>query len=83
MGGVHGCEWRRNFGRIWREGNIEMTPGNLNRKQAEAIYTWNDIRFTWKNGYLYAYLMAWPENGIVVINSLKNEMLKRCVCFRM
>lgn len=62
--------------KIWKEGDIEMAPGNLNRKQAETPYTGNDIRFTWKNGYLYAYLMAWPENGIAVIKSLKNEKVK-------
>ena len=33
-------------------------------------YTAEDIRFTEKNGTLYAIVMEWPENGKIVIKSL-------------
>ena len=33
-------------------------------------YTAEDIRFTTKGDILYAFAMAWPENGKTVIKSL-------------
>jgi alpha-L-fucosidase len=62
--------------RVWREGEVKMPAGNLNKEQAETPYTSQDIRFTTKDGFVYAYLMAWPENNKVVIKSLKDDSVK-------
>jgi alpha-L-fucosidase len=36
-------------------------------------YSSKDIRFTTKGDALYAIIMAWPENGVVLISSLTSE----------
>jgi alpha-L-fucosidase len=58
--------------KIWGEGKVVMPHGNLGPKQAATPYTANDIRFTVNNGSLYAWLMAWPENNMVLIRSLQS-----------
>jgi alpha-L-fucosidase len=56
---------------VWGEGKVEMPAGNLAKKHAETPYTAQDIRFTTKDGAVYAYLMAWPKEGDkVLIHSL-------------
>jgi alpha-L-fucosidase len=55
---------------VWREGTVAMKPGNLRPEQAKTPYTAQDIRFTTKDGAVYAYLMAWPADGKVTIHSL-------------
>ena len=55
---------------VWGEGKVEMSGGNLGKGQAKTPYTAQDIRFTAKDGVVYAYLMAWPTDGKVVISSL-------------
>lgn len=57
---------------VWREGEVDMSRGNLGPVQAKTPYTGKDIRFTKKEGTVYAYLMAWPEDGKVTIHSLAN-----------
>lgn len=55
---------------IWREGDTVMSGGNLSQGQAATPYTAKDIRFTTKDGAVYAYLMAWPASGVATIRSL-------------
>jgi alpha-L-fucosidase len=43
--------------------------GNFNEKQSRA-YTAEDIRFTTKGDTLYAFALAWPENGKLQIKTL-------------
>ncbi len=55
---------------VWGEGSVQMGGGNLGQGQALTPYTGNDIRFTTKDGAVYAYLMAWPKDSKTVIRSL-------------
>ena len=55
---------------VWGEGSVVMSGGNLRPAQAATPYTGQDIRFTTKEGAVYAYLMAWPAGGKVTIHSL-------------
>ena len=55
---------------VWGEGSIVMGGGNLGPAQAKTPYTGQDIRFTAKDGALYAYLMAWPADGKVTVHAL-------------
>ena len=56
---------------VWGEGKVEMRSGNLGPEQAKTPYTEQDIRFTTKDGAVYAFLMAWPKEGNkVLIHSL-------------
>jgi len=64
--GIHGSSaWD-----VWGEGKVVMKSGNLGPEQARTPYTFEDIRFTAKNGSVYAFPMAWPTDGRVVIRSL-------------
>ncbi|MCH4155796.1 MAG: alpha-L-fucosidase [Muribaculaceae bacterium] len=63
--------------RVWGEGNVVMSAGNLNKELALTPYTAQDIRFTKKNGYLYAFIMAWPADGKVVIKSLAGDTVRK------
>ena len=64
--GVYGSHaWKK-----WGEGKVVMPNGRLGRDQVKTPYTPADIRFTVKDGDLYAYVMAWPEDGKVVVTSL-------------
>jgi len=45
--------------------------GNMNFDQPK--YVSSDIRFTTKNGDLFAILMAWPVDGIASVTSLSTE----------
>lgn len=56
---------------VWGEGKVVMGGGNLGSGQAKTPYTAEDIRFTAKDGAVYAYLMAWPNDGKEVIHSLR------------
>jgi alpha-L-fucosidase len=55
---------------VWGEGSVVMKQGNLGPDHAKTPYTGQDIRFTAKDGSVYAWLMAWPENGTATIRSL-------------
>ena len=55
---------------VWGEGAVVMSGGNLGPGQAKTPYTAQDIRFTTKDGAVYAYLMAWPADGKVTIHAL-------------
>jgi alpha-L-fucosidase len=55
---------------VWGEGSVVMPNGRLGPEQVRTPYTAKDIRFTAKDGLVYAWLMAWPEDGKVIIRSL-------------
>jgi len=54
--------------RVFGEGRSGPKAGNFN--EDKLSYTAEDIRFTAKGGDLYAFALAWPENGEVLIRSL-------------
>lgn len=58
---------------VWGEGSVVMPNSGLGEAQARTPYTGRDIRFTSKNGSVYAYLMAWPEDGKAIIRSLTDK----------
>ena len=60
----------------WGEGNVVMPNGKLGPAQVNTPYTAADIRFTRKDDALYAWLMAWPADGRVVIRSLPEAVGK-------
>jgi alpha-L-fucosidase len=49
----------------------EQTAGMIWDSE-QAAYTAQDIRFTQKGKDLFAFLLAWPEEGQAVIQSLKS-----------
>jgi len=55
---------------VWGEGSVVMAHGNLGPAQAATPYTGQDIRFTTKDGAVYAWLMAWPADGKATLHSL-------------
>jgi len=55
---------------LWGEGNVVMPNGKLGPDQVATPYTPADIRFTAKADAVYAWLMAWPDDGKIVIHSL-------------
>jgi alpha-L-fucosidase len=57
----------------WGEGSVIMKHGNLGPTQAATPYTAADIRFTVNNGFLYAWLMAWPADGKLIVKSLSRS----------
>jgi alpha-L-fucosidase len=67
--GIYGSSaWHK-----WGEGTVVMPNGPLSQAQVNTPYTAADIRFTRKDGNLFAWLMAWPEDGKVVIRSLADN----------
>ncbi|MCZ1268774.1 alpha-L-fucosidase C-terminal domain-containing protein, partial [Paenibacillus tundrae] len=54
------------------EGPTEVKEGQFTDGETK-IFTSEDIRFTVKESCLYATVMAYPENGIVHIRSLKEN----------
>jgi alpha-L-fucosidase len=55
---------------VWGEGSVVMPNGRLGIEQTGTPYTGQDIRFTARDGAVYAWLMGWPEDGKAVIRSL-------------
>lgn len=68
--GIHGTRpWK-----VYGEGPSVtgvVPKGQFGGARDVRSYTGEDIRFTSKGGVLYAYIMDWPENGKVVIQSLR------------
>jgi alpha-L-fucosidase len=54
--------------RIYGEG--QRGPGGGMFNEGKLAYTSEDIRFTVKDGSLYAFALAWPASGKLVIHSL-------------
>ena len=55
---------------VWGEGSVTMRRGNLGPLQSATPYTAADIRYTTKAGAVYAFLMAWPTDGQVILRQL-------------
>ncbi|MEO8779299.1 MAG: alpha-L-fucosidase, partial [Rhodanobacter sp.] len=56
--------------RVFGEGPTEVVGGTFQDTKTKP-YTAEDFRFTTKAGVLYAIEMGWPEDGHVVIHSIK------------
>ena len=59
---------------VYGEGPSTQNTGQVSGKisdSEQAAYTAQDIRFTQKGKDLFAFLLAWPEDGQAVIQSLK------------
>jgi alpha-L-fucosidase len=54
------------------EGSMEIVEGHLSEEQnAEA--TSEEIRFTQRDGYLYAIALDWPDDGSMLVRTLSSE----------
>ncbi len=60
---------------VFGEGPTRVVGGSF-KDTASKPFTAEDIRFTTKNGALYAIFLAWPENGKVTIRSLGTDSAK-------
>ena len=59
--------------KVWRyaaEGPTKIQEGQF-ADGAQKNYTSKDIRFTVNNGFLYATVLRYPEDGDIVIESLR------------
>lgn len=65
---IYGTKYWKTFG----EGPTEVKEGQFTDGTA-AAFTSADIRFTVKGRYLYATVLAYPEDGIVRMRSLKEH----------
>jgi alpha-L-fucosidase len=54
--------------KIFGEGPSHSTGGMFN--EGKIAYGAEDIRFTTKDGHLYAYFLGWPESGKLTVTSL-------------
>ena len=55
--------------KIFGEGPAHMSGGMFN--EGKIAYGPQDIRFTTKEGHLYAYFLGWPESGQINVTSLR------------
>ncbi|WP_281888798.1 alpha-L-fucosidase [Paenibacillus sp. YYML68] len=55
--------------KIYGEGPTQMDEG-MHTESKRSPYTTEDIRFTFKNGVLYAYALKLPESGTLTIRAL-------------
>ncbi|NMH87914.1 alpha-L-fucosidase [Flavivirga algicola] len=58
------------YWKVFGEGPTEVSKGHHSEGNNKE-FTGQDIRFTQKDGKLYAIMMAWPENNKVSIKSVK------------
>lgn len=65
---IYDTKYWKTFG----EGPTEVKKGHHSEGKNKD-FTGQDIRFTQKNGQLYAIMMAWPENGEVTIKSINTS----------
>lgn len=64
--------------KVFGEGPTAENANPINAQgfnEGKTSYSSKDIRFTSKNGVLYAIVMGWPEDGKVVIKSLSTNNL--------
>ena len=57
------------FWQTYGEGPTQVKEGAFTDTD-RALYTREDIRFTYKAPYLYASILSWPEDGEVTLRSL-------------
>ncbi len=65
--------------RLWRiagEGPTQIEEGQFTDSNAKE-FTREDIRFTIKGSYLYAYVLKYPEDGLVFIKALGDKNAAR------
>jgi len=55
---------------VYGEGPSTQSTGKIWDTE-QTTYTAQDIRFTQKGKTLFAFLLAWPDNGTAIIQSLK------------
>lgn len=68
--GIYGTRpWR-----VWGEGPTEVPEGGFTDTKRVA-FTSDDIRFTARDGALYAHVMAWPADEMVRIRALGESAL--------
>ncbi|WP_303318052.1 alpha-L-fucosidase [Flavivirga abyssicola] len=60
------------YWKVFGEGPTEVNNGHHSEGNNKE-FTGQDIRFTQKDGKLYAIMMAWPENNKVSIKSIKKS----------
>ncbi len=65
---IYNTKYWRTFG----EGPTEVEKGHHSEGKNKA-FTGQDIRFTQKDGKLFAIMMEWPSNNSVLIKSIKEE----------
>lgn len=58
------------YWKVYGEGPTEIVEGSFTDNDRDP-YTSQDIRFTYKAPYLYAFVLKWPENNRLTIKSLK------------
>ncbi len=59
--------------KVYGEGPARVTAtGNFNENKSRT-YTSEDIRFTTKDGRLYAIVLGWPEDGKLKIKTLNRN----------
>lgn len=61
--------------RLWRiagEGPTEIEEGQFTDAKAK-VFTEEDIRFTTRGSYIYAYVLKYPEDGKIAIKSLGDK----------
>jgi len=68
---IYDTKYWKTFG----EGPTEVAKGHHSEGKNKD-FTGQDIRFTQKDGKVYAIMMAWPDNNKVVINSLNSSSEK-------
>jgi len=62
--------------KIFGEGPSAENANPINAQgfnEGKTKYSSKDIRFTTKNGILYAIVLGWPEDGKIVIKSLSGN----------
>jgi len=59
--------------KVFGEGPTEVATGGFTDTKRGA-FTSRDIRFTTRSDTLYAIILAWPEKGEAVIQSLSNSL---------
>jgi len=62
--------------KIYGEGPSAESSNPINAQgfnEGKTTYSSKDIRFTTKNGILYAIVLGWPEDGKVIIKSLSTN----------
>lgn len=55
---------------VYGEGPTQMKTWGMFSESEKMAYTAQDIRFTCRDNFLYATLLAWPKDGHVLITSL-------------
>lgn len=65
---IHGTRPWRSFG----EGPTRVTAGSFSEGQVQG-FTAEDIRFTTKDGALYAIALGWPKSGVLRIGALAQD----------